>query len=168
MEKGNRAITTFVTHPLTGVRISGIAMAKGGCAIRRVAFVPCAYGTFSTNASLRRYERQVRSFLDGKSRDLSAIPIDLSGASHFRRTVLLTARKIPWGATVSYAQLASMAGFPRAVRAVASVMRNNPLPLIIPCHRVIRSDGSIGGFMGKTAGREVELKRKLLKRERIR
>ena len=53
----------------------------------------------------------------------------------------------------------------RALPALCSAMRNNPLPLIIPCHRVIRSDGSIGGFMGKTHGKEIELKIRLLERE---
>jgi len=96
---------------------------------------------------------------------LSSLPLDLSGVSPFTRKVLQAARTIPYGKTVSYARLAAMAGNPAGVRAAASVMRSNPFPLVVPCHRVIRSDGSPGGFMGKTTGREVRLKRILLKRE---
>ena len=110
----------------------------------------------------RKYSGAIEAFLDGKVGDLSFIPIDLSEYSPFAQKVLRTARRIPRGKTVSYARLAKMAGFPKAVRAVATVMRKNPFPIIIPCHRVIRSDGSIGGFMGKLKGREVELKKWLL------
>ncbi|MBN1129711.1 MAG: MGMT family protein, partial [Chitinispirillaceae bacterium] len=63
------------------------------------------------------------------------------------------------------ARLAEMAGFPGAARAAASVMRKNPFPLVIPCHRVVRSDGSVGGFMGKRKGAAVALKKRLLARE---
>ena len=82
------------------------------------------------------------------------------------RKVLLTARTIRWGETLSYAGLAKKAGNPAAVRSVASAMRNNPLPLIIPCHRVIRSNGSIGGFMGKTEGKEIDLKTETARQRR--
>ena len=114
---------------------------------------------------LRRVKDAIIGFLDGKIKDLSDLRIDLSRYPPFTQKVLLAARTIPWGKTLSYAGLAKKAGSPRASRAAASVMRNNPLPLIIPCHRVIRSDGSIGGFMGKTRGKEIELKIRLLERE---
>jgi O-6-methylguanine DNA methyltransferase len=120
-----------------------------------------------SHPDLVRYGRVITKFLDGNTRDLSRLPLDLSGCSTFSEKVLLAARTIPYGKTLSYARLAAKAGNPGAVRAAASVMRNNPFPLVIPCHRVIRSDGSIGGFMGKTAGREVRLKNKLLKRETL-
>jgi methylated-DNA-[protein]-cysteine S-methyltransferase len=119
----------------------------------------------SRHPALVHYGRMVRDFLDGKGRDLSKLPLDLSGLTPFAKKALLAARRIPFGKTVSYVRLAAMAGNPRAVRAAASAMRRNPFPLVIPCHRVIRSDGSAGGFMGKTAGREVRLKRLLLERE---
>jgi O-6-methylguanine DNA methyltransferase len=66
--------------------------------------------------------------------------------SNFTRNVLLTLKNIPFGQTLSYAHLAELTGHPKAFRAVGTVMNKNPFPLIIPCHRVIRSDGNIGEF----------------------
>lgn len=94
------------------------------------------------------------------------VPLDLDGIDGFRRHVLETlARDVPWGETVSYGELAAMAGRPRAARAVGSAMRHNPIPFVIPCHRVIASGGKIGGYGG---GRNaIALKRALLAREGV-
>ena len=74
-------------------------------------------------------------------------------------------REVGWGETVSYGELAEMAGRPRAARAVGTAMRSNPLPFVIPCHRVVAAGGRIGGYGG---GRNaVELKRALLAREGV-
>jgi methylated-DNA-[protein]-cysteine S-methyltransferase len=112
-----------------------------------------------------RYKTVIKQFLDGRARSLTALPFRLDGVTPFQRRVLLACRKIPWGSTVSYARLAKMAGRPKAVRAVAAVMRNNPFPLIVPCHRVVASDGGLGGFMGKKSGKALALKRRLLENE---
>jgi O-6-methylguanine DNA methyltransferase len=117
--------------------------------------------------SLERLRRDFTMFLDGSNKALDQIQIDLRMYSSFKRHILKTARSIEWGRVVSYSDLARMSGFPKAVRAVASVMRNNDFPLVIPCHRVIRKNGSIGGFMGETRGKCVELKKLLLERETI-
>ena len=101
------------------------------------------------------------AYLDGKIIDLSIIPLESGRVTEFRRSVLVAARRIPYGTTCTYSELAKMAGYPAAVRAVASVMRRNTIPLLIPCHRVIRSDGTIGGFCGSQAGEDVLLKRRL-------
>jgi len=114
------------------------------------------------------FVRRIRRFLDGEERDLSDMPICIKGFTPFRRKATEAARRIPWGTTVSYAGLACMAGFPSAARAVASVMRRNPFPLIVPCHRVICADGKIGGFAGKISGKQIEIKRMLLRREGVR
>lgn len=66
--------------------------------------------------------------------------------SEFEQKVLKACMKIPFGQTTTYAQLAKRAGFPKAARAVGSVLAKNKLPLIIPCHRVVRADGEIGNF----------------------
>jgi methylated-DNA-[protein]-cysteine S-methyltransferase len=94
------------------------------------------------------------------------LPLDLDGVEGFRRAVLETlAERVAWGETVSYGELAEMAGRPRAARAVGSAMRNNPLPFVIPCHRVIAAGGRIGGYGG---GRNaVDLKRRLLANEGV-
>jgi methylated-DNA-[protein]-cysteine S-methyltransferase len=73
--------------------------------------------------------------------------------------------RVGWGETVSYGELAGMAGRPRAARAVGSAMRNNPIPFVIPCHRVIAAGHKIGGYGG---GRNaIGLKRELLAREGV-
>jgi len=83
--------------------------------------------------------------------------------SEFAVVVLKTCRNIKLGQTITYAQLAKQAGRPNAARAVGQVLAKNPLPLIIPCHRVICSDGSLGGFSA-TAG--LTLKKKMLELEK--
>lgn len=87
------------------------------------------------------------------------VRVDLRSLSPFTATVLRACRKIRPGRTVTYAQLAAMAGYPKAIRAVGGALAKNPLPLIIPCHRVIRGDGRIGGF--STPG-GASLKKKML------
>jgi methylated-DNA-[protein]-cysteine S-methyltransferase len=76
------------------------------------------------------------------------LPLDFRLASGFRRSVLAHLPQIGYGRTESYAQVAAAAGSPRAVRAVGSACATNPLPLVVPCHRVVRSDGSFGGYRG--------------------
>ncbi|MCU0609523.1 MAG: MGMT family protein [Chitinispirillaceae bacterium] len=120
----------------------------------------------SSHPIITRHARLITSFLAGKKVDLSSLPINLSGMTPFAKDVLTAARKIPYGKTVSYAHCAGMAGYPDAVRATASVLRSNRFPIVVPCHRVIRSDGSIGGFMGEHEGRAIALKKHLLELER--
>lgn len=78
----------------------------------------------------------------------------------FRRRALEAMAAIPYGQTLSYTEIAAAAGSPRAVRAAGSACATNPLPIIVPCHRVLRSDGSIGGYGGG-----LEMKRALLAME---
>ncbi len=120
----------------------------------------------SDNDTLKKYSDLVMEYLNNSIPDLSPIKLSLEGYTDFQRSVLEAARKIPRGHTVSYKDLAEMSGHPNAIRAVATVMRNNPFPLIIPCHRVIRSDGTIGGFAGQHTGKMVKLKRQLLDLEK--
>jgi methylated-DNA-[protein]-cysteine S-methyltransferase len=86
--------------------------------------------------------------------------IDLRLASGFRRTVLEHLSDVDYGRTVSYGQLAAEVGNPKAVRAVGTACATNPLPVVIPCHRVVRSDGTPGEYVGGT-----EIKRTLLNLE---
>lgn len=74
--------------------------------------------------------------------------LDLRLARGFRLTVLEQLRLVPYGARVSYSQLAARTAAPRAVRAVGTACATNPLPLVIPCHRVTRADGSVGQYLG--------------------
>jgi O-6-methylguanine DNA methyltransferase len=169
---GNCLVRRVIHHNLTDVTLFA-TIGKEKPVIVAVAFgakTTCNGDSVECDSSpsgrLAAWHRKIIRFLDGYRTDLTSLPIDLSKYASFSKKVLRAARKIPYGKTVSYARLAAMSGHPRAVRAAASVMRNNPFPLIIPCHRVIKSDGSIGGFMGKSKGKEVSLKRKLLQREK--
>ena len=78
------------------------------------------------------------------------VPIDLQLAHGFRRTVLTHLRDIAYGSTATYSSIAVEAGSPAAVRAVGSACATNPLPVVVPCHRVVRRDGSIGQYLGGT------------------
>jgi methylated-DNA-[protein]-cysteine S-methyltransferase len=113
----------------------------------------------------RRVASQLDEWFAGTRHDFD-LQLDLDGVEGFRRRVLETlSRKVGWGETVSYGELAEMAGRPRAARAVGNAMRNNPLPFVIPCHRVVAAGHRIGGYGG---GRNaIALKRALLAREGV-
>ncbi|GAH65608.1 unnamed protein product, partial [marine sediment metagenome] len=83
--------------------------------------------------------------------------LDLSGATDFQRKVWETTRLIPYGETRSYAWVAEQIKQPRALRAVGQALGRNPLPIIVPCHRVVASNGKPGGFTGG-----IEVKKRLL------
>lgn len=91
-------------------------------------------------------QRSVESYLEGDRRALDDIVLDLDGAPPFFRAAWEACRSIPAGETRSYAWLAAEAGSPLAVRAAGQAMARNRWPLIIPCHRVIGSDGGLGGY----------------------
>ncbi len=91
--------------------------------------------------------RQLDEYFAG-TRTTFDLPLDLSLAEGFRRQVIEHLREIGYGRRESYAAVASAIGNPGAVRAVGSACGHNPLPVVIPCHRVVRSDGSIGQYVG--------------------
>lgn len=99
---------------------------------------------------------QLDGFFAGSRRSFDA-PVDLRLAYGFRLSVLDHLRSIPYGMTESYSMVAAAVGNPAAVRAVGSACANNPIPLIVPCHRVVRRDGTIGQFGGGTAAKRLLL-----------
>lgn len=103
--------------------------------------------------------RQLDEYFNGQ-RTTFNVNTDLSATTEFRRTVLEHLTTIPYGRTQTYAQIAQAIGRPRAVRAVGSACATNPVPIIIPCHRVLRSDGTLGGYAGG-----LNMKRTLLELE---
>jgi methylated-DNA-[protein]-cysteine S-methyltransferase len=105
---------------------------------------------------LRRYAKGERVCFDG-------VTLDDRGLTPFRRRVVGALRKVGFGRTVTYAQLADAAGSRGASRAVGGTMASNPWPIVVPCHRVLRSDGRLGGF---SAPGGVPLKRRMLDLER--
>jgi len=101
--------------------------------------------------------RQLDDYFAGRRRRFD-VPLDWRLSTGFRSTVLHhLATDVDYGRTASYAALAALAGNPRAVRAVGTACATNPLPVVVPCHRVVRSDGAIGNYAGG-----VEAKRTLL------
>ena len=109
-------------------------------------------------SAFRSVMKQIGEYFAG-ARRMFDLELAMPGTD-FQRAVWSALRSIPYGATVSYAELARRLGMPRAVRAVGSANGANPLPIIVPCHRVIGSDGSLTGFGGG-----LETKRMLLELE---
>ena len=100
--------------------------------------------------------RELDQYFDGH-RHTFDLPLDWQLSSGFRRIVLGHLSDIDYGHTASYGAVAKLAGNPKAVRAVGTACATNPLPVVVPCHRVLRSDGALGGYLGG-----VEAKRTLL------
>ncbi|SEO57426.1 methylated-DNA-[protein]-cysteine S-methyltransferase [Actinacidiphila rubida] len=100
--------------------------------------------------------RQVDDYFAGRRKDFD-LALDLRLSKGFRREVLAHLPHIAYGSTESYAQVASAAGSPRAVRAVGTACATNPLPVVVPCHRVVRSDGTRGQYVGGAAVKDLLL-----------
>jgi methylated-DNA-[protein]-cysteine S-methyltransferase len=98
-------------------------------------------------ARLDSVARQIDEYF-AKRRTVFEVPVDLRLAEGFRRNVIEHLRAIGYGRRESYATVAAAIGHPRAVRAVGTACAHNPLPVVIPCHRVVRSDGSTGQYVG--------------------
>ncbi|KKT00995.1 MAG: 6-O-methylguanine DNA methyltransferase [Candidatus Nomurabacteria bacterium GW2011_GWF2_43_8] len=95
---------------------------------------------------------------------MQKINIQKLKGTEFQKKVWSEIAKIPKGETITYKELAKRIGKPKAVRAVANAVGKNPVPIIIPCHRVVKSDGSLGGYSGKGG---IKTKRALLKKEKV-
>jgi len=95
--------------------------------------------------ALPRLQQELKNYYLGR-RSTFRVRLADQDMTPFRRAILKTCRRIPYGKTASYAELARRAGRPNAGRAVGRVCATNPFPIVVPCHRVVRSDGSLGGF----------------------
>lgn len=104
-------------------------------------------GECAGSEELERAAEQLREYLEGR-RGSFDLRLDLTGLGPFTRAVLLACREIPAGECRTYGELAQAVGRPRAARAVGQAMARNPLPLVIPCHRVVGSQGRLTGFGG--------------------
>ncbi|WP_442864710.1 methylated-DNA--[protein]-cysteine S-methyltransferase [Arthrobacter sp. HY1533] len=100
--------------------------------------------------------RELEEYFAGRRRVFD-LPLDFRLAKGFRREVLAHLPEIGYGHTASYAAVAAMTSSPRAVRAVGTACARNPLPLVVPCHRVVRSDGSQGAYLGGTEAKALLL-----------
>ena len=158
MEEAMQQITQNLTIEATdrGVTLVSPHMGKAAGAARREA----AGEDAKARRLAARARRELVEYLRGE-RAFFSVPVDLSGLPEFQRRVLETALAIPFGEVRSYSWIAKHIGKPRAVRAVGTALGRNPVPFIVPCHRVLRSDGSLGGY-----GFGLPMKRQLLDLER--
>lgn len=105
---------------------------------------------------------QLDQYFDGKRKKFR-LKFDWQLTHGFRREVLAATSEIPYGQTNSYTEVAVKAGSPKAVRAAGSALATNPLPIVVPCHRVLKSDGQVGSYLGGSS-----MKRELLEMEKAR
>lgn len=113
---------------------------------------------FKESSLLSQLERELKEYFEGKRKNFT-LPLAFSG-TEFQKTVWTQLQKIPFGSTLSYADLAEKVGNKKAFRAVALANSQNPLALVVPCHRVINKSGELGGYAGG-----LDLKKQLLRLE---
>jgi len=151
--------------------IGTLGIAESEIGLRRILF----QNEYPFETSLKKYypkeeinfvqtpakeiQNQIIAYFKGELKSFS-LALDLKAPPFFKRA-LLEVSKIPFGQTASYKEIAKKCGNPKAMRAVGSANANNPIPLVIPCHRVLKHDGGLGGFGGG-----LEIKRFLLTLER--
>ncbi len=116
----------------------------------------------SDRPQITKARTQLDQYFDGKRKKFR-LKIDWQLTNGFRREVLAATSAIPYGETSSYTEVAVEAGSPKAVRAAGSALATNPLPIVVPCHRVLKSDGQVGSYLGGSS-----MKRELLEMERAR
>ncbi len=118
------------------------------CPTRKITEMRLLHGPDSPQFEknlLKPLQNKIVAYFEGRPVKFDT-PLVLNDLSPFTKKVLTACRKILFGQTISYSQLARMISNPRASRAVGNALAKNPIPLIIPCHRIIRSDGSLGQF----------------------
>lgn len=114
-------------------------------------------GGSRSDRPFRKILLQLNRYLRGQKL-VFEVDVDISGLPEFTQTVLRQVRQIPFGETRSYRWIAGALGNPRASRAVGQAVKRNPVPIVIPCHRVVREDGSIGGFSMEHVSKEYLLR----------
>jgi len=100
--------------------------------------------------------RQLSEYFAGKRKEFD-LPLKWSLVEGMTRGVLAACAAVPAGETRSYGEIAEIAGYPRAARAVGTIMRQNPWTIVVPCHRIIHADGSLGAYHGENDGRKAAL-----------
>src|SRR5574340_670278 len=170
VKTGSDYVYDLIDSPMGKVGI--VRCPKGVCPVRMI-FLP--HKGISTRARIReafpsavpatgkdKTGRQIEAYLAGDAVDFSIADLDFGDCGRFERRVLLADHQIPRGRVMSYGGLAAKVGVPGGARAVGNVMAGNPFPWVIACHRVIGSDGSLGGFGGG-----LKMKRALLEKEGV-
>ncbi len=129
----------------SGLRLLILPRPSAGEALRLI--LAASPGAVNDDPGYTRLARRVTGYLSGMEEDFSREPVDFRGIPSFRRAVLEAARAIPRGETRTYRWVAAQTGRPAAARAAGQALGANPVPIIIPCHRVVAA-GGLGGFGG--------------------
>ncbi len=117
---------------------------------------------FASHPAIDRLSERIRRLLDGRAVAFDLAIADMDCCTPFQQRVLLAEHAIPRGSVSTYGRIAAHVGAPRAARAVGNALARNPFPLLIPCHRAVRADGTLGGYQGGLA-----MKRALLEMEGV-
>ena len=150
---------TFVASSARGlVRLRwGVEDPSGAAEELRASFP--LWGVEEEPEALADAAEQLQEYFAGKRRSFD-VDVDLTGTTEFQRDVLTAVREVPYGETITYGELAEELGRSGGARAVGAALGQNPVPVVLPCHRVVRADGGAGGY---TAG--VGYKEQLLELE---
>lgn len=145
-----------------GLRLLSFGRYKGLVDILEHA---CTFGytTESNKSKTQKIGRQIKDYLAGKSNSFET-KLDIDYLPPFKRKALRAAYKIPYGKVITYGELAKKAGSPKASRAAGQAMATNPIPIVIPCHRVVGASGHLTGYGG---GDGIEFKKALLEMEGV-
>ena len=155
-----------VRYDIVGSPIGDLLVAATGRGLARIYFDPTGqedelariYGVRVLRSPLDDVRRELDEYFDG-SRTSFDLPLDLR-VGPFHAEVLRELALVPYGRTSTYGTLAAKVGRPRAARAVGTVMHNNPIPIVLPCHRIVGANGSLTGYAGG-----LDVKRRLLELE---
>ena len=148
-----------VAYTLTDSPVGDLLVAATNRGVCRISFDPeperelewlgRAYGLRVLRASgpLDEPRRELDEYFDGKRKEFG-VPVDLEALPSFQQLVLAELLRVPYGATATYGGLAERIGRPRAARAVGGALNKNPVPIVVPCHRIVGSSGSLVGYAG--------------------
>jgi len=118
-----------------------------GTVLTGISFVRPSGTAYKRGSAPKAFLKELESYFQGENDCFNQEVVFLTGTA-FEKSVWMTLKEIPFGETRSYKWVAEHIGNPAAVRAVGQALSKNPIPIVIPCHRVIESDGSIGGYAG--------------------
>ncbi len=143
-----------------GPRVCHIFLPTERVAVQNVVHVTFPHAERKSCPAISELDEKIRRFLAGEALEFELVLMEFERCSEFQHRVLLAEHKIPRGWVSTYGRVAKSIGVPGGARAVGNALARNPFPIVIPCHRAVRADGSLGGYRGGG-----EMKRALLEME---
>lgn len=147
----------YTERGVAGVRLQNVSGNQGPSSRRGPTSKGAVSGAVKGPAWVDHLVREVARYLDGERPDFSKIPLDLALLTPLQQRILKKVAGIAYGRTRSYGQVSKSLGMAHHARSVGQACRANPVPVLIPCHRVVRSDGGVGGY-----SQGIEIKKQLL------